>query len=74
MMNDLLEGGEDSENINIRNMVAGNVPLPQCFLERMRKNKVGPPSAWKSAPPPTNVRTSAHNILRMGLPGLTGLA
>lgn len=26
--NDLLEGGEDSENINIRNMVADNVPLP----------------------------------------------
>lgn len=64
--NDLLEGGEDSENINIRNMVADNVPLPQLFLERMRKNKVGPPNAWKSAPPPTNVRTSARNILRMG--------
>lgn len=38
----------------------------------MRKNEVGHPNAWKSAPPPTNVRTSARNILRMGLPGLTG--
>lgn len=72
--NDLLEGGEDSENINIRNMVADNVPLPQFFLERMRKNKVGPPNAWKSAPLPTNVRTSARNMLQMGLPGLTGRA
>uniref|UniRef100_A0A1B6LUY7 PiggyBac transposable element-derived protein domain-containing protein n=1 Tax=Graphocephala atropunctata TaxID=36148 RepID=A0A1B6LUY7_9HEMI len=71
--NELLEE-EDTEEINIRNMVAEDFPLPKCFIERLRKNEVGPPNAWNSAPPPTNVRTPARNIIRTGLPGIRGPA
>lgn len=47
---------------------------PKYFLDKMRKNEQGPPNAWKSTHPPRKVRTPARNIIRGGLPGITGLA
>lgn len=56
------------------NAVAPDIPMPQFFLERMRKTEQGPPNAWNSIHPPRNVRTPARNIIRGGLPGLAGPA
>lgn len=36
----------------------------------MRKTEVGPPNAWRSEPPPRNVRAPARNVIRTGLPGI----
>lgn len=69
----MLEGDVGESGIII-NAVAPDVPLPTYFLERMRKKEQGPPNAWTSKHPPRNVRTPARNILRGGLPGITGPA
>ncbi|XP_054290049.1 piggyBac transposable element-derived protein 3-like [Macrosteles quadrilineatus] len=71
MLVDDVDVGESSVIINA---VAPDVPLPKYFLERMRKKEQGPPNGWTSKHPPRNVRTPARNILRGGLPGITGPA
>jgi len=48
--------GESSNPIT--NVIAENVPLPPYFIEKMRKNELGPPNGWKSKPPPRNVHRS----------------
>lgn len=48
--------------------------FPEYFIERMKKTEAGPPNAWKSNPPPIQVRTPARNIIRTGLPGVRGAA
>ncbi|XP_054746656.1 piggyBac transposable element-derived protein 3-like [Anastrepha obliqua] len=56
---------------NIINAVAEGIDhLPEYFLERMKKNETGPPNAWKSDPPPRNVRTPARNIILTRLPAM----
>lgn len=65
---------DQGEATNIINAVAVNVPMPPFFIERQRKTESGPPNAWKSDPPPRNVRAPARNIIRTGLPGIAGPA
>lgn len=48
--------------------------LPEFFCERTTKTKAGPPNAWRSAPPPVQVRTPGRNIIRTGLPEVRGAA
>lgn len=56
---DLLDEGN---NTDIINAVAEGVDLPEYFLERLGKKEIGPSNAWKSKPPPRNVRIPARNL------------
>lgn len=60
----------DEETIGI----AETSNLPEFFVERRNKTEKGPPNAWKSAGPSSQVRVPARNIIRIGLPGIRGHA
>lgn len=65
-----------NQEVAIANPPQGNlqVDLPEFFIERRKKTEAGPPNAWRSKPPPVQVRTPARNIIRTGLPGVRGAA
>lgn len=47
------------------NAVAPDIPMPQFFLERMRKTEQDPPNAWNSIHPPRNVRTHVRTTMSL---------
>lgn len=69
----LMEIDNQEDENEILNAVAENALLPSYFIERMKKTECGPPNAWKSEPPPRNVRTAERNLIRT-LPGIQGPA
>lgn len=67
---ELLVEDVDEETIGI----AETSNLPEFFVKRRNKTEKGPPNAWKSAGPSSQVRVPARNIFRTDLPGIRGRA
>ncbi|RZF48197.1 hypothetical protein LSTR_LSTR006164 [Laodelphax striatellus] len=63
-------GTDDEQEVSREALTEEVNILPDYYIERMKKQEFGPPNAWSSRAPATQVRVPERNIIRTGLPGI----